>query len=539
MPYIKYTIETGAVSDNDQINAVWDGTASNNDETHAIKMFAENVNTGKWDQVGTADENGTISTYFNAADYVKSGKAEIMVQCTHESSLAHVSEAEANGIATEANVEWDGNSAPENYDFVIPWTTDTQYYAESYQSHYLNMNRWIVDNAEELNINYVLHTGDIVDEYDMTYQWENADEAMSLFEEAGISYGVLAGNHDVAAGNNMYENYYQYFGEDRFASQDTYGGSYKNNKGHYDLLTLGGQDFIFVYMSWDIFDEEIDWMNEVLAKYSDRKAIICLHRYTHVWTQDAEGTSYLDYIGRLLQDEVVAKNSNVMAVLNGHYHGSSYETVKFDDDNDGIKERTVYQICTDYQSGFEGGAEYIKLLYFDLENDKIYINSYSPYYKDYNYFDGAPVNISEDGKSGDSIDAIILDVDFDTDDKEISSNNFQASLLSNKVIDTATVDSNNTASVQWKNLKEETEYSWYAVVTTQETGYIMTPVKSFTTTKKVTSDIIEPGDGNTATNPDGEDVNAGDRTNAYGAIIFLAAAAVITGLIFKKKETVE
>lgn len=47
----------------------------------------------------------------------------------------------------------------------------------------------------------------------------------------------------------------------------------------------------------------------------------------------------------------------------------------FDDDGDGRNDRTVYQICTDYQSGFEGGNEYIKFLYFDLDNNKIYMNS--------------------------------------------------------------------------------------------------------------------------------------------------------------------
>ena len=35
-------------------------------------------------------------------------------------------------------------------------------------------------------------------------------------------------------------------------------------------------------MSWDIYTNEIQWMNEVLAKYPDRKAIIALHRYSNV-----------------------------------------------------------------------------------------------------------------------------------------------------------------------------------------------------------------------------------------------------------------
>ena len=161
----------------------------------------------------------------------------------------------------------------------------------------------------------------------------------------------LSTQDDVAAGLADYENYYKYFGENRFKTQPTYGGTYQNNKGHYDLISEGGQDFIIVYMSWNIYQDEIDWMNQVLSQYSDRKAILCFHTYTNV---KQSGGTYLDYYGQLVQKYVVEKNPNVFAVLNGHYHGSSYETVMFDDDGDGRNDRTVYQICTDYQSGFEG-----------------------------------------------------------------------------------------------------------------------------------------------------------------------------------------
>lgn len=478
LPYITYTINTGDIGKDETVCANWDGTASNADNTHAIKMYANNINTGKWDEIGSADENGSIKGEFKAADYTKDGKATVMVQCTADSALAQLTTKESTNTGVD-NSNWDGTNRPQSYDFCIPWITDTQYYAESYQNHFLNMNQWIVDNAKDWNMNYVIHTGDIVDEYDMTYQWENASEAMAIFDKAGISYGVLGGNHDVAAGANKYENYNKYFGEDRFKSQPTYGGSYDNNKGHYDLISQDGQDMIFLYMSWDIGTDELNWMNQVLSQYSDRKAFICLHRYINVKQTD---DTYLDYTGVMVQNEVVAKNPNVVAVLNGHYHGSSYETMKFDDDGDGVKERTVYQICTDYQSGFEGGAEYIKMLYFDLSNDKIYINSYSPYYDDFNYYDESVRNVSEDGVKGDSIDSIVLDMDFDTEKKTINENTFTASVRSNNKIGTVKADKDGVATYTWNNLKEDTAYTWYAVATNSLGGKLATDMEEFTTT---------------------------------------------------------
>lgn len=128
-------------------------------------------------------------------------------------------------------------------------------------------------------IRYTIHTGDIVDEWDMQDQWQRADQAMKIFDDNNMPYGILAGNHDVAAGNEYYNNYWNNFGADRFADKDYYGESYKNNLGHYDLLTENGQDLIILYMSWDIYKEEIDWMNQVLEQYKDRKAILCFHRY--------------------------------------------------------------------------------------------------------------------------------------------------------------------------------------------------------------------------------------------------------------------
>ena len=66
----------------------------------------------------------------------------------------------------------------------------------------------------------------------------------------GLPYGVLAGNHDVGHLSGDYSNFSKYFGEWRYSGNPWYGGSYKDNRGHYDLITVGGIDFIMVYMGW-------------------------------------------------------------------------------------------------------------------------------------------------------------------------------------------------------------------------------------------------------------------------------------------------
>ena len=489
LPYLQYTIDIGDMDENSTVSVNWDGESSSADSTHAATLFVRNTTQNTWETVARADSAGSIhGASFPVRDHVQDGCATLLVQCTADSALPSLNTATDGQPAADS---WDGSAAPEDYDFCFAWETDTQYYAEEWQHHYLNMNRWIVDHADAMKIKYVIHTGDIVDDYDMIYQWENADEAMKIFDDSGMPYGVLGGNHDVAAGLGDYENYYTYFGTDRFASQPTYGGSYKNNMGHYDLISEGGQDFIVLYMSWNIYQEELDWMNEVLKQYSDRKAILCFHTYTRV---AYNGDTLLDYFGQMVQQQVVAKNPNVFAVLNGHYHGSSFETTMFDDDGDGVNDRTVYQICTDYQSGFEGGNEYIKLLYFDLDNNKIYMNSYSPCMDDYNFYDEKPVaSLNVPGASDTEIDKMILDVSFDTETKTITETSFEAFLYGSELGSSKPDETTSTAQIEVKDLTPGTEYLWYAVANTVNLGTMTTDLMSFQTlTEKPAPAPIEP-----------------------------------------------
>ena len=531
LPYIQYTVNVPDVKDDEIIAANWNGEASNSDGTHAGTMYVLNTASNKWDEIAKADEKGNIKeASFTAANHVKDGNATIIVQCTADSALPELDTV--TDKKKDNNASWDGTNVPEDYDFCFAWETDTQYYAEEWQHHFTNINNWIVNNKDERKIKYVIHTGDIVDDVDMTYEWENADAAMGILDKAGMPYGVLGGNHDVAAGLADYENYYKYFGENRFASQPTYGGTYQNNKGHYDLISEGGQDFIIVYMSWNIYQDEIDWMNQVLSQYSDRKAILCFHTYTNV--KQSNGT-YLDYYGQLVNKYVVKKNPNVFAVLNGHYHGSSYETAMFDDDGDGRNDRTVYQICTDYQSGFEGGNEYIKFLYFDLDNNKIYMNSYSPRMDDFNYYDTELHTLNVEGASATGVDQMVLDVDFDTKEQKILEKSFSAYVYTNEELGKAVSTQN--AVLNMTNLSENTDYAWYAVVTNETTGIKKSSIYEFTTAKKNDSNIADGENQNGADTDKTGSIVTGDVSKAWiFALLGLTVSAAGAVIVIKKKE---
>lgn len=486
LPHIQYTLDVGTASAGDNIVVNWNGSASGTDDTHVTTMFVLNTATGAWDTIAAVDASGSITNAsFPAENHVKDGKATIIVQCTADSALPDLDTA-TDGV-TGNNANWDGMSRPDQYDFSFAWITDTQIYVQRYQNQIIQMNNWIVDNMDEWKIKYLMHTGDIIDDWDAMYQWENADVAMKIFDDAGLPYGVLPGNHDVASGLDQRHNYYTYFNEDRFNVQPTYGESYQNNFGHYDLVSENGQDFIIVYMGWVMNKAEMDWMNKVLAEHSDRKAILCFHGYTHI-KESVDGL--LDYFGVMIRDNVVAKNPNVFAVLNGHYSGSTYQTVRFDDNKDGKLDRTVYQICTDYQSVEKGGLQYVKFLYFDLDNDKVYVNSYSPKMDDFNYFDtAAPADLKALAKAQSNgvvsdldVESLILSVNFDTTGETILENSFSAYLYTDEVLGTANMNAaTGRIEADVSGLTPETDYMWYAVLENENTGILQTDLYEFTT----------------------------------------------------------
>ncbi|SDM28431.1 lamin tail domain-containing protein [Sediminibacillus halophilus] len=439
-PYHRFDVTVDdQVDEDDRIELVWNG---NSLPGRKVTMYAWNHPEAKWEMVDyriAGEEDFELTGTVSVRDFVKDSKVNVIVQ---------------DEIP----------SGPEAYDYTFVWMSDTQYYSESYPYIYDKQTKWIVENREAMNIQYVMHTGDLVDESDKEYQWLHADDYMKTLDEAGVPYGVLAGNHDVAQKTNDYTEYYKYFGADRFQDKPYYGGSYLNNRGHYDLISANGNDYIMVYLGWGVEEEGIAWMNEVLAAYPDRQAILNFHEYLQ-----ATGTRHP--LGEKLYNEVVVPNENVIAVLSGHYHEAQLLVDELDDDGDGATDRTVYQMLADYQAGPEGGQGYMRLLHFDTANNRIFVNTYSPYLDDYNYYDSDAYPDK---------DEFTLELDLEAKQKRVATDSFAVNVYTNNEIGTVEdVPSGETAEVTWTGLEEGETYSWYALITDQFTGETRSDIWSF------------------------------------------------------------
>lgn len=467
-PYNTYDISLpDNITDDSIVGVNWRGKANPNGK---INLYAYSISKKKWQLIKdtTADENGHVSieTEIPVDKYRNGNSIKVMVQngigyTPIQYAPGTPADPTNNTEITTSNVEdLDRNS----YDFTFALESDTQYYNEDINGdsyhHQINIHDWIIANKPRMNIQYMFHDGDIVDDVEEEYQWRNADEAYKKLDDAEFPYGVLAGNHDVGHKSGDYTEYGTYFGENRFNDNPWYGESYKNNKGHYDLISVDGIDFIMIYMGWGIGDDEIEWMNEVLAKYPERKAILNFHEY--LLTSKGLGEE-----PKRVYDEVVSKNPNVCMVLSGHYHSAATRIDKFDDDNDGIAERTVYQMLFDYQALKDGGRGFLRLMHFSLKDKTITIRTYSTSENSY--------SSGEFTKEEENFVIPLDDLGIIPQEKTLSTTSMYANIYTNEVIGTVNnVASGETASITWE--KENGHYGWYAEIKDSYGGIKRTPV---------------------------------------------------------------
>lgn len=257
-------------------------------------------------------------------------------------------------------------------EFNLLWVTDTQYYAKSYPQIYNNLYNWIVHEYKDDNFEYMIHTGDIIDNMDSPAEWEIADRNHRKLDENNVPYGVLAGNHDVILGTTQdYSKYQEFFGDVRFSDRPWFAGSMDNNRNHYDLVSIGGTDLIILYIGFGTENDPdtVAWANQVLAEHSDKNAIVAMHAYL-------ETDGRLSAMSEEFLNNVVVPNENIKMILCGHYHSAkhNFRTIQNEDGTT----REVVEVLFNPQSGINGGDGFIRLLTFNPKGNTLRFRTFSP-----------------------------------------------------------------------------------------------------------------------------------------------------------------
>ena len=278
--------------------------------------------------------------------------------------------------------------------FTIVVLPDTQHYSQSYPDIFTKQTQWIVDHKSALNIKFVVHVGDIVNHGYSTTEWDNANTSMSLLDDK-IPYLVIPGNHDYndlcANSPKDASNYNTYFPYTRFEKYDWYRGHYPSNgnQNNYGFFSVVAEEFLVLGLEFCPTDAVLNWANNVISSYPNKKVIIFTHLYmyydnTRVGSGYSAGCDSYGCCGDCnhgedMWDNFVKKHSNIVLVTSGHIIG------------DGLGKRTDYvegkpinQILQNYQFLPSGGNGWLRYYTFKPTEGRIEAKTYSPHLSQYN-----------------------------------------------------------------------------------------------------------------------------------------------------------
>ena len=540
-PYEQFDIKvTGDHTEETTIDLKWTGE-SNQAKTF---MYIRNVTTGNYEKLAAdrKEEDGKLmlSASVILKDHLDGEVLHVMVQNGEGYTPVQYAAIEGAGVTTSNPAD----TPRDQYDFTFAVESDTQYYNEDYEGnsdqtndgqyqYQLDIHQWVLENRERMNIQYLFHNGDIIDDEPNIREWEQADAAYRMLDEAGMPYGILAGNHDVGHLSGDYTHFGQYFGEARYASNLWYGGSYQNNRCHYDLISIGGIDFIMIYTGWGIGDAEIQWMNEVLATYPERKAILNFHEYLLA-------SGGLGEEPQRVYDEVVSQNENVCLVFSGHYHNAYTRTDTFT--NADGSTRKVTSMLFDYQGLPEGGMGYMRLLHFDLEGQQMIVRTYSPSLDDYDaktsknpgagndqvIVDDASINGEE------AFTVSFEDLGIRAETKTLKTDDLTVNVRGGEETVIGKVEhvkSGCEAELIWKDAPDG-DSGWYAEVTDENGGYTVSDVRYLTVEKETTDQGGSQGESGNQSGSQ-SDQNLGNSAQ-NGSLNATGKTNVLTGMTSEK-----
>jgi hypothetical protein len=268
-------------------------------------------------------------------------------------------------------------------DFTVVLLPDTQNYSESFPNVFNRQTQWIAANASTLNIQLVLGLGDVVRTSSQAYEWQNADAAVRVLENAGIPTFIAIGNHDY---DNVLtrsaRSFNQYFGPSRYQGKPWYRGQYPSasNENFYGQVTLGGETYVVLVLEYVPRTAALNWAKSVLDANAGKKVLVVEHSFmnsdgTRVDVCDT-GDMNSDNNGEALWMSLLRNYGNIVMIVSGHVTTGGGHSRRVDL---GVKGNIVRQMLSDYEDYQNGGSGYLRILKFHPSTGKINVSTYSPY----------------------------------------------------------------------------------------------------------------------------------------------------------------
>lgn len=432
----------------EKYHVTWGGTSER--QVHA---YAYDFTNGKWDKVGST--TGTGEVYI---DITVEGE-----QYLDENGRLYVMFFRGLGTTPDEMVE-ENLLIPEDgqYDFTMFWNSDTQYMTYFYPEMALHQHQWIVDNFAAKKGVITFNTGDITNRSNLNYEhnWRVTDEIYKLFEENDIPYTFVWGNHDYKYDGKPNEERLNnaYFPVSRIeenlgTDEDSWKvvGNYNGMNNIAMINEISGAKIMLLSIGYYHTSEDIKWADEIISQYEDYNVFILIHSCTY------GGSMHNSSI-----ESLVNKYDNIKIVFSGHVDGT--DLVRPDED------REFYGILQDYQGEDTaltyGGQEFMRLIQFDVENNLVYFNTYSPRTGETLSLYGVGKYTQVEGLYQKNKDEFVISLDLGADsERTFTTSKLTLSAGDAKKAGTGSTVGNQNISITLSDLTDETSYEWYAVLT--------------------------------------------------------------------------
>jgi hypothetical protein len=248
--------------------------------------------------------------------------------------------------------------------FSIVILPDTQKYTIGgrYGDIFAGQTEWIKENADVMNLQFVIHEGDVVETASTEDEWRLADKVFKTLD-GKVPYTICVGNHDMDVEKRDKTLFNQYFPASRFASQPGYGGHMESQPSNrYHFLEAAGMRFLILSIEFRPPAEVLEWANGVVADHPDHRVIVNTHSFLDVNERNEEGES--------IWNGFVRKHPNIFLVVSGHLSVGRRA-------DQGDHGNVVHQVLANYQGHRRGGNGWLRVLRFIPDEDRIEVSTYS------------------------------------------------------------------------------------------------------------------------------------------------------------------
>ena len=325
----------------------------------------------------------------------------------------------ASVLAAQNRIDPQKLSDPESFTIVV--FGDVQNYSKNstYQPLYELCTAWVADNVENLNIEAVLFTGDLVNRNEMIVpgrgsmnqtsrqMWEWSSHCLERLD-GRVPYIIAAGNHEYgyARGDEDFTHYPEYYTAERNSETSKHlVAAFPNRRGQASLENAAWEfrtehwgKLLIIGTEWAPRDEVLEWAKGLCSsdKYKDHTVIFLTHsllRESSAKYTDNEGYKIQPRnYGQEIWDKLLYPSENIRLAVCGHTGhpaaddgkepGSSYdhEVNNAHRQDKNAAGRDVHQMMfnVQYLGGGNGGDGWLRLLEFLPDGKTIKASTYSP-----------------------------------------------------------------------------------------------------------------------------------------------------------------